>query len=112
MLDITVALERVGGDEELLKEVAQLFLEDYPQSVEAIEQALAKGDARGVERAAHTLKGAAANFGVPPVVDAACAMEQSGRRGDLSGAPASFAALKQHLVILHTELERLAAGAS
>lgn len=111
MLDMAVALDRVGGDEELLREVAQLFLEDYPQSVEAIEKGLSAGDARAVERAAHTLKGAVANFGVAEVVEVAFAVEQSGRRGDLSTVSGSLAQLKERLRVLHQDLERVAAGA-
>ena len=61
--DRHVALLRVGGDEELLKEIAEIFLEDYPKVLAEIQAALACGDARRLEQSAHTLKGSAGNFG-------------------------------------------------
>ena len=52
-LNLALALERVGGDEELLKEIAGLFLEDYPSLITKIEQAIATNDAHNLERAVH-----------------------------------------------------------
>jgi hypothetical protein len=57
LLDRELALTRVGGDAELLKEIASLFLEDYPLSLAELRDALARGDATKVERTAHGLKG-------------------------------------------------------
>ena len=111
MLNEAVALDRVGGDVSLLQEVAQLFLEDYPHSLSAIESALAHGDAKALERAAHTLKGAVANFGVEPVVQAALALEMSGRANDLSTCELQLADLKAKLAILHQDLAALSAAA-
>lgn len=110
MLNEAVALDRVGGDASLLQEVAQLFLEDYPNSLSAMESALAAGDAKALERAAHTLKGAVANFGVEPVVQAALALEMSGRLGDLSGCDAKLADLKAKLAVLHQDLTLVSAA--
>lgn len=104
LLNLALALERVGGDRELLEEVAQLFLEDYPNSVAEIEVALAAGDPRGVERGAHTLKGAVSNFGADSVVETAFALEMAGRRGDLTTAPEDFIRLNARLSALHQEL--------
>ncbi len=104
LLNLALALDRVGGDRELLEEVAQLFLDDYPNSVAEIEQALAAGDARGVERGAHTLKGAVSNFGADSVVETALALEMAGRAGDLTTAPEQFMRLNARLSALHDEL--------
>jgi two-component system sensor histidine kinase/response regulator len=40
-LDESLALSRVGGDVELLKEVIELFLDDYPSTFEKIKSAVA-----------------------------------------------------------------------
>ncbi|MBY0507797.1 MAG: Hpt domain-containing protein [Bryobacteraceae bacterium] len=104
LLNLALALDRVGGDQELLEEVAQLFLEDYPNSIAEIEQALANGDPRGVERGAHSLKGAVSNFGADSVVETALALELAGRQGDLSTAPEQFIRLNERLSALHEEL--------
>lgn len=107
------ALLRVGGDEELLKEIADIFLEDYPKVFAEIEAALACGDARRLEQSAHTLKGSAGNFGAKAVVETASRLEQMGRTGRLDGdgseTPASreMNDLGQALLTLRAELEAL-----
>ena len=107
MLDRAEALARVGGDVELLKEIAVLFLEDYPRSLDEIHQALAACDAKTVERSAHGLKGAVANFGARAAVDAAFQVEQLGRAQRLDQVPSALAALEQSLASLQAELASL-----
>jgi len=104
LLDRAEALARVGGDIELLKEIAALFLEDYPRSLDEINQALAAGDAKTLERSAHGLKGAVANFGARAAVDAAFQLEQLGRAHKLDQVPQTLAALERSLTSLHAEL--------
>jgi len=57
------ALERAGGDREMLREIAQLLLEDAPPKVEELRKARAAGDLPAVKRLAHGLKGAVSNLG-------------------------------------------------
>jgi len=57
------ALQRVGGDREMLREIAQLLLEDAPPKVEQLRAARASGDLPAVKRLAHGLKGAVSNLG-------------------------------------------------
>jgi two-component system sensor histidine kinase/response regulator len=83
-IDRQVALSRVGGDAELLKEIAQLFIDDYPRAMEDIRQAVNRGDAKSLERSAHGLKGSVANFGAPTAVEAARKLESMGRAAQLA----------------------------
>ncbi len=106
-LDRELALSRVGGDAELLKEIAALFIEDYPKALAEIRAAAARGDAQGVERAAHGLKGSVANFGAQAVGDAAFHLEQMGRAGDLTGVGKAIDALARALDALHPQLKAL-----
>ncbi len=106
-LNLELALERVGGDRELLQEVAGLFLADAPRMMGLIEKAIAEGDAKLLEREAHSLKGSVANFGADQVAKAALHLENLGRRGELSAAPAGFATLRDSLSELEPELARL-----
>ena len=108
VLDRALALSRVGGDEDLLREIAELFLDDYPQLVEKIKQALAANDPRGLERASHSLKGSVANFGADPAYQAALELERIGRSNDMSHAPAAYHRLEQSLNSLQPELADLA----
>jgi HPt (histidine-containing phosphotransfer) domain-containing protein len=108
IFDREAALARVGDDEELLVELVKIFLNDYPQSLSAIEEAVAKQDPPRLERAAHTLKGAVANFGAEPVVRQAYALERLGKMGDLSRASESLRQLHEALHQLEYELRPIA----
>jgi two-component system, sensor histidine kinase and response regulator len=103
-LDREVAMARVGGDAELLKEIAVLFLENYEIWLAELREAGAKGDADAVQRTAHGLKGSVANFGAAA---AALKLENLGRSGELAGMPESLAALEAALKTLRGDLESL-----
>jgi HPt (histidine-containing phosphotransfer) domain-containing protein len=106
-LDESVALSRVGGDVELLREVVGLFLDDYPQSLELIREAVAAGDQSSLEQHAHSLKGSVSTFGAQEAFDAALALEKQGRTGDLTAAPEGLRRLENALTALRPELEAL-----
>ena len=107
VFDRAVALSRVGGDAELLKEIAILFLDDYPKSLSELRQAVAAGDARRVERGAHGLKGSVSNFGARPAVDAAMELETMGRAQKLVEVEQVLHTLELALAALRPELESL-----
>jgi HPt (histidine-containing phosphotransfer) domain-containing protein len=109
-LNRALALERVGGDEDLLREIAGLFLEDYPSLIRMIQQALAESDAHNLERAAHSLKGSIANFGSDAAYQAALDLEQIGRSNKLDGAADAYARLADVMSHVCPELEALSAG--
>ena len=107
ILDRAAALARVGGDIDLLKEIAALFLDEYPRALDEMHKALAVGDAQTLERSAHGLKGSVANFGASAAVDAAFQLEQFGRAHKLDQVPPALAALERTLAVLHAELSSL-----
>jgi len=67
VLDASViqGLRELGGEQDpgLLLELIDLYLSDAPQRMAEIEQSLASGNWKLLERAAHTLKSASANIG-------------------------------------------------
>ena|SRR5947209_6847436 len=109
LLDRELALGRVGGDLELLKEIAVLFLETYPESLEELQTAALQNDAKALERSAHGLKGSVANFGAAPAVEAARCLEQMGRSSRLESesVTAALQSLEDALASLRPELEAL-----
>ena len=102
--DLAAALARVDGDAGLLRELAQLFLEDSERLLSAVEQAVAQRDGRSVERAAHTLKGAVGNFAAQGAFAAALRLETMGREGRLAEAAEAFAALQREVAHLKSAL--------
>ncbi len=106
-LDREAALARVGGDLELLQEIARLFLDDTPNMLGAIEKAAESGDAKALERAAHTLKGCVSNFGAADAYEAALNLEKMGRAADLAGVPQGVDRLRKTLDELAPELNAL-----
>src|SRR5262245_2409606 len=61
-IDLAAALARLGGDRELLRDLAGLFLEDCPGWVEAIRESICRENAAGLKRAAHSLAGSVGYF--------------------------------------------------
>jgi two-component system, sensor histidine kinase and response regulator len=96
-IDLTAALETVGGDRQLLEEVGQVFLEDSPRRRVALREAVRDGDAGGIERAAHGLKGAVGSLGAHTAYGNAAELEAIGRESRLAEAPAALAALEREL---------------
>jgi HPt (histidine-containing phosphotransfer) domain-containing protein len=89
----TEVLARVGGDRELLAEISRLFVDDAPRHLAKIRDALSAQDGEALRRAAHGLKGAAANFDAEAVVQAARALEEMGRTGKFDAHEAAWQAL-------------------
>jgi HPt (histidine-containing phosphotransfer) domain-containing protein len=107
VFDREVALARVGGDAGLLKELAELFLEEYPSMLAELRAASAQADAKAIERTAHGLKGSVANFGARTAVEAALRLEQLGREENLAEVERALASLELALAAVHVELARL-----
>ena len=107
VLDLEVALARVGGDKQLLREIADLFLEECPRAFAEIQASIAAGDAAKLENAAHALKGSVSNFGARDAVAAAFRLEQMGRANELSDAEAMLHKLEIALSAVCAELATL-----
>jgi len=99
-------LEQFGGDADLLRDVAAIFLGDYRARVEQLRRAIAAGDAGQLEISAHTLKGAASAFCASGVVEAARRLELLAREADFASASAALAQLEAELAQVLPELER------
>jgi signal transduction histidine kinase/DNA-binding response OmpR family regulator len=103
-------LARVGGDRELLAEISRLFVDDAPRHLDRIRRALDVRDGEALRRAAHGLKGAAANFDAEGVVAAARTLEEIGRTHEFDADPrceAAWRALSQETDRLISVLKTL-----
>jgi two-component system, sensor histidine kinase and response regulator len=109
-LDRDLALSRVGGDLELLQEIALLFLSDSERMAREVEKSVQARDAKALDRSAHTLKGCVSNFGAQRLYDYSLALERMGRSGDLTNVDAVYHSLKSEISQLENDLRELTAG--
>ncbi len=76
----------------------------------AISDAIKNGDAPGLNRSSHALKGSVANFGAHTASEIALKLEMMGRSGGLSGAEDTFKALKAEMGRIKEALKKILAG--
>ncbi len=76
------AVDRIGGDEELLDELIGLFLRDYPAIARKLTDALARGDMKSLQEPAHRLKGSLGYLGMPDTAAVAHQIEKAAQASD------------------------------
>ncbi len=99
-LDRAAALEALDGHREMLAEMVEMFRDEGPRLLAAIDAALAAGQARELRRAAHTLKGSARVVGGLAVGEAARRLEALARAGELDQAASARDGLAHRLEAL------------
>lgn len=108
--DRDLVIENLGGDEALLKQIAELFVADWPSSRDRILAAVAAADAEALRSAAHSVKGAVSNFAAERAVLAARTLEMAGKSGDLVDAAqlaaAAILAIEEVVAALKIEIAR------
>jgi HPt (histidine-containing phosphotransfer) domain-containing protein len=102
--DLDDALDKLGGDQDLLIEVIDTFRQEYPNQLLEIRRSVAAGDGVALSRAAHTLRGSVSIFSAAAAVQAALALELAGREGRLTGTPADLATLEDAVMRLDESL--------
>jgi len=106
--DISSLLNSIEGDRGLLAELVSHFLEDYPLKMEEMKKAFQDNEWSEVERAAHSLKGAAANFGAAEAYHLAHEIEKRSREKDLKGACELFIRLEREMLGVREDLAGVA----
>jgi signal transduction histidine kinase/DNA-binding response OmpR family regulator len=97
-------LERLGGDQELLNEVLDIFLSDIPGQLQKLIQAKDNDDAEQVREKAHRIKGASANIGAQRASHVALQIEKAGKKNNLEGTESLFEKLEQEIECLRNGL--------
>jgi two-component system, sensor histidine kinase and response regulator len=106
--DMGKTRERLGGDENLLREVIGIFLEEVPRHLADLGQAVAHGNAKAVEEIAHTLKGELGYLNIAESLRKASALEALGRNNDLGQAADIFALFESELSEVLTSIRGIA----
>ena len=76
-------------------ELIELFVEETPDRLAAINRALANADAKLLAQQAHALKGSAAQMGATRMRDLCEILEEQGRTGSIVAAPVLASTLKE-----------------
>jgi signal transduction histidine kinase/DNA-binding response OmpR family regulator len=90
-------LERLGGDETLFHEVIGIFLEEVPQHMASLKQAIVEQNAKAIEEISHKLKGELGYLGIAEISQVVRELEELGRKSHLGGAAGLYAVFEAQL---------------
>src|SRR3954468_10938222 len=96
-----------GDNDEFLREITGIFLEDTPMRITELDQSLAAGDVPKFTRAAHSIKGSSANLGAMALRAVAEKLEHQSRTAGLSGVAPLVGEVKTEFGRAQAELAKL-----
>ncbi|GAB6907180.1 putative Histidine kinase [Desulfosarcina cetonica] len=100
-----------NNDGAFFKDVAGMFLSDYPPMLETLAQAIARQDGDLLRRTAHALKGMARNFQIEDAAATALQIEQMGGQGHIDAAAGLTQRLSDELARFEGRLKQMMARA-
>jgi two-component system sensor histidine kinase/response regulator len=106
-IDSADLMARVDGDVGFIAELTEILREDCSKKMVAMQCCVEAGDAPGVKRLAHGLKGALANLSARRAASLAGKIEALGTAGDLSGTAALISDLGAELARVLDHLQAL-----
>ncbi|HWA86027.1 MAG TPA: Hpt domain-containing protein [Opitutus sp.] len=96
-----------GDNDEFLREIIAIYLEDTPRRLVELEQGLRTADRPTFTRAAHSIKGSSANVGAMAVRAVAESLERRSANEDLAGLTGLITELKAEFERARLEFARL-----
>jgi two-component system sensor histidine kinase/response regulator len=93
-------LIRVDNDRDLLRELIEIFKEEFPRLLLQLREHIVRGDLKSVESTSHGLKGMLSGLSAMRAADVAARIEQMGRDRNSSG-------LNDDVALLEREVERV-----
>lgn len=102
-----VALQRIGNDVQLLRELAQIFISEAPALLAQLQAEVERGDLHAIKRSLHKFKGEAASFSGPELEQRLLELEQWAKEGKIERITQAIIPLQQVSQALTAELERL-----
>jgi len=112
ILDITNLEEAFEDDTAGIAELLEMALETGRRLMGELRDAIATGNAPNAARAAHSIKGSAANIGAMAPSALAAALEQRARAGDLEGAADACTAIETAYAPVAAEISAYRAAVS
>jgi len=108
IVDVADALARLEGNQVLLDEIVQIFLQQYPRLLAEIHQSLSSADCHALTSAVHTLGSSAGQVWVTNALAIARRIEGMGDRKDLASVPEILAQLGAELALVESTLATMA----
>jgi HPt (histidine-containing phosphotransfer) domain-containing protein len=96
-----------GDNDEFLRKLTLIFLEDTPQRIVDLEESLAAADPSRFTRAAHSIKGSASNMGAMLLRDAAEKLEMHSRKEGLTAVVEMIGTIRQEFARAKAGLEEI-----
>ncbi len=106
ILDKDEMLKKFDGDKEFLATIVEIFINDIPEQLSGIKGALVNSNSGDLEKSAHKLKGAIANFVDDAAFETALKLEMMGREGRFDGADAVHEILVKEVECLVNALKK------
>ncbi len=94
-------------DKEVVLEIINIFLEEYPQRMETLQTNIKERDFDQLRFNAHSLKGVVANFVAPEVQELAKTLELKGANKDIKNLDTIYNELKDKADVMVSELKEL-----
>jgi len=100
IIDKDEIMERVNGDIDLLIELMDLFIADYPKLLSNIKNAIIQENSGELKRSAHTIKGSVGNFSANSAYNIALSLEIMGQNNNFSNAEKTYIQLEKEIDLL------------
>ncbi len=94
-------------DNEIVVEIIDIFLNEYPERIEALKKSIDDTDYDNLKFNSHSIKGVIANFVAPDVEQQAKELELMGSEKNMDGAQELFEAFKVSSAELVNELREI-----
>lgn len=92
-LDLSEFLERVQHDKALLLELLDIFVEDFREKRQQMEEAVRHNDCEQMKRIFHALKGSSGNISAKPLRCVLLQLEEKAKQGDVTDTGGILAAM-------------------
>jgi HPt (histidine-containing phosphotransfer) domain-containing protein len=103
--DKPAMIERLMQDEGLARAITDAFLSDIPKQIRELKTCLENGNRSGIERQAHSIKGASANVSGEALSAVAREMEKAAKAGEVASLGALMSALEAQYARLQAAME-------
>lgn len=110
LIDFEKLLVRMEDDRELIREIFEVFVSEYPERRSKFERALSSADMKGMVLLAHSLKGASGTLHAEPLRGVCFELERAAREEDAGKVAAFTPAVIDLLAGTVAAMEELKAG--